>query len=64
MNRECPECKGDMYYETTTKHFICKQCGLYATREQIYDILDKKRPDKKKSKESEYLDWWLSSKKR
>jgi hypothetical protein len=53
-----------MYYEPNTKHFICKNCGLYVTREQIYDILDRKRGEKKKSKESEYLDWWLSSKKR
>lgn len=63
LNRECPECKGDMYYEASTKHFICKKCGLYVTREDIYAILDKKRQDKKKSKEAEYLEWWLSSKK-
>ncbi|MEM2856731.1 MAG: hypothetical protein QW416_06495 [Candidatus Nitrosocaldaceae archaeon] len=64
MNRECPECNGEMYYESNTKHFICKQCGLYATREDIYEILERKKPlKKKKSKEDEYLDWWLSSKK-
>lgn len=64
MVKECPECKGDMHYEPSTKHFICKKCGLYATREQIYDILDRKRGERKRSKEAEYLDWWLSSKKR
>ncbi len=51
-----------MYYESETKHFICKRCGLYATREDIYDILDRKKPERKKSKESEYLAWWLSKK--
>ncbi len=51
-----------MYYEQSTKHFICKKCGLYLTREEIYDILDKKKGGKKRNKESEYLEWWLSKK--
>jgi hypothetical protein len=51
-----------MYYEASTKHFICKKCGLYVTREEIYEILDKKKGSKKRSKESEYLEWWLSKK--
>ncbi|MEM3098507.1 MAG: hypothetical protein QXU32_07305 [Nitrososphaerales archaeon] len=59
----CPECGGSLHYETNTKHFLCKKCGLYATREQIYDIRDKQKPEKKKSKEDEYLEWWLSKKK-
>ena len=27
-----------MKLDSSTKHFICKRCGLYATREQISDI--------------------------
>ena len=27
-----------MKMDTATKHFICKRCGLYATREQVSDI--------------------------
>jgi hypothetical protein len=27
-----------MKFDISTKHFICKKCGLYATREQISDI--------------------------
>ena len=63
MTNPCPECGGELHYEPNTKHFVCKKCGLYATREQIDDIKDKLRPQKKKSKEDEYLEWWLSGKK-
>ncbi len=62
MDKTCPECNESMYYEASTKHFICKKCGLYVTREEIYEILDKKKGSKKRSKESEYLEWWLSKK--
>ncbi|MFQ5920980.1 MAG: hypothetical protein ACE5JV_03080 [Nitrososphaerales archaeon] len=63
MANACPECGGELHYELNTKHFVCKKCGIYLTREQIDDIKDKQRPEKKKSREDEYLDWWLSSKK-
>ncbi|HLE34906.1 MAG TPA: TFIIB-type zinc ribbon-containing protein [Nitrososphaerales archaeon] len=59
----CPECGGELHYEPDTKKFACKKCGLYVTREQIDDIKDKLRPQKKKSREDEYLEWWQSSKK-
>jgi len=59
----CPECAGELHYEPDTKKFACKKCGLYVTREQIDDIKDKLRPQKKKSREDEYLEWWQSSKK-
>ncbi|MBE44660.1 MAG: hypothetical protein CMO16_06640 [Thaumarchaeota archaeon] len=59
----CPECESELQYEQNTKYFTCKKCGLYLTREQIYDIKDKLRPEKKKNKQDDYLEWWLSSKK-
>lgn len=59
----CPECSGELDYEPNTRHFVCKQCGLYVTREQIYDMKDKDMPEQKKSRQDEYLDWWLSKKK-
>jgi len=30
-----------MKLDPSTKHFICKRCGLYATRELISDIRDR-----------------------
>ncbi|MCS6767960.1 MAG: hypothetical protein RMJ59_05465 [Candidatus Nitrosocaldus sp.] len=59
----CPECNGNLLYEVSTKHFICKNCGLYVTREQLDDIRDRLRPQRRKgSRESEYLEWWMSKK--
>ncbi|GBC73991.1 MULTISPECIES: hypothetical protein [Candidatus Nitrosocaldus] len=58
----CPECNGDLLYEVSTKHFICRNCGLYVTREQLDDIRDRLRPRRKSSKEAEYLEWWMSKK--
>ncbi len=62
LTNTCPECNGSLLYEVSTKHFICKNCGLYVTREQLDDIRDRLRPRKKGSKESEYLEWWMSKK--
>ncbi|MEM0287295.1 MAG: transposase [Nitrososphaerota archaeon] len=64
----CPECGGSMTYDLSTKHFTCKRCGLYVTREQLYELKAKARErvidDKKKRKQmqDDYLEWWLSSK--
>lgn len=66
----CPECAAqeievEMKFDPNTKHFICRKCGLYATREQIGDIKDKLKAKEKTKKdvEDEYLEWWQSSKK-
>ncbi len=64
----CPECGGEMLYDLSTKHFICKRCGLYVTREQLQELRWKTRqmPEserkKRKKMEDEYLSWWLSKK--
>ena len=54
-----------MKFDLNTKHFICKKCGLYATREQISDIRDRlnRRERTREDKHDEYRDWWQSSKK-
>ena len=54
-----------MKFDVVTKHFICKKCGLYATREQINDIHDKlnNRKITREDKQYEYLNWWQRSKK-
>lgn len=47
------------------RNFICKRCGLYATREQISDIRYKlnQRERTREDKQDDYLDWWQKSKK-
>ena len=54
-----------MKFDPGTKHFICKKCGLYATREQISDIRDRlnQRELTREDKQYDYLDWWQKSKK-
>ena len=54
-----------MKLDPATKHFICKRCGLYATREQISDIRYKlsRKESTHADKQYDYLDWWQKSKK-
>ena len=54
-----------MKLDPSTKHFICKRCGLYATREQISDIRYKlsHKESTRADKQYDYLDWWQKSKK-
>jgi len=54
-----------MKLDPSTIHFICKRCGLYATREQISDIRDRlnRRESTKEDKQYDYLEWWQKSKK-
>jgi len=65
----CPECGGDMYYDNTTKKYICKSCGLSLTYQQLMEIRDELRSEveseeeKLKRKRKEYLEWWFSRKK-
>ena len=54
-----------MAVDKKTKHFICKKCGLYATREQVGDILERlyQRERTREDKHDDYLQWWQKSKK-
>ncbi|MGD0329477.1 MAG: hypothetical protein ABSB40_03405 [Nitrososphaeria archaeon] len=66
MVERCPECGAILTYEVSTKKYLCKSCGLYATKEQLQDLRDKAREDsdkdKKKRRQNEVLSWWLSKK--
>ena len=54
-----------MEMDKNTKNFICKKCGLYASREQISDIRYKlnQKERTRDDKSDDYLEWWNKSKK-
>lgn len=53
-----------MKLDISTKHFMCKRCGLYATREQVSDIREKigRRERTREDHQYDYLSWWNKSK--
>ena len=52
------------WMKKTEGHFICKRCGLYATREEVSDIRFRlNQKEKTEDKHDDYLDWWSKSKK-
>jgi len=55
-----------VFYDSTSKHYICKKCGLYITKDELLDLKEKLRGERvensKKRKHDEYLKWWLSKK--
>ena len=61
----CPECGGELKFDLSSKNFICKSCGLFATREKIDELRDKSERDNdpRRTRHEDYLDWWQSSKK-
>ena len=63
MVKFCPECGGDLNFDTITKNFICWGCGLYAPREKFEELHEKINTVDRKNKSDNYTDWWQSSKK-
>jgi len=64
--KACPECGATLFYEQSTRHFVCRSCGIFVTREELYDIRERKREliemdsrERRKRIMSEYLDWLL-----
>ncbi len=54
-----------MEMDKNTKNFICKKCGLYASREHISDIRYKLNQTERTRDDTsdDYLEWWNKSKK-
>jgi DNA-directed RNA polymerase subunit M/transcription elongation factor TFIIS len=55
----CPECGGDLKMDSSTRNFICKSCGLYASRDKIEELKDKSQISSSESKQrthDDYLD--------
>ncbi len=54
-----------MKLDPSTRHFVCRVCGLYATREQVADIRHRlsQKERTRQDKQDDYLEWWQKSKK-
>jgi len=58
-----------MQYVVSTKHYICKSCGLSVTQQELLDYREKlvfpveSSEEAKERRKKEYLKWWLSKKK-
>ena len=65
LNQLLDEVEVLMKFDPVTKHFICKRCGLYATREQVGDIRERinRKESTREDKQYDYLSWWQKSKK-
>lgn len=69
MDQQCPECGGIMLFDSATKRFGCKSCGIFLTRDQLSDLRYKQRTPvederrKRSRQHSDYLEWWLSGNK-
>ena len=66
MTGFCPECGGNLQIDVVSKNFICKSCGLFASREKIDELREKAQyesMDKKGRTHDAYLEWWQTSKK-
>ncbi|GKS62073.1 hypothetical protein YTPLAS21_15310 [Candidatus Nitrosocosmicus sp.] len=59
----CPECGGSLGFDSVTKNFICRSCGLFAPREKFEELHEKINAREQNNKSEDYLDWWQSSKK-
>lgn len=66
LARFCPECGGEIKFDSSSNSFVCKSCGLFASREKIEELIDKVAEDKERTGKrlhDDYLDWWQTSKK-
>jgi len=66
----CPECGGEMRYISVTKHYVCQSCGLSLTSQELIEMRERSKrrvepeDEERRRVRKEYLEWWLSSKKR
>jgi transcription initiation factor IIE alpha subunit len=66
----CPECGGKMRYVSLTKRYSCMSCGLTLTYQELIEMRERlttrvePKEEERKRLRKEYLEWWLSSKKK
>jgi len=67
--RYCTECGGELHYESLTKRYVCKSCGLSLTPQDLYESREKLKPryetdeEQHRQQRKDVLNWYLSKKK-
>ena len=68
----CPECAGNMKFDSKVRRYVCHRCGLALTRHELDKMREQHRDRVREEKEDqyrekkerkEYLNWWLSKEK-
>jgi len=68
VKKFCPECGGELRYDSSVKLYTCKRCGRQYTNEQLietkHELLSSlSEDDEVKKKRRDLLKWWLTEKK-
>ncbi|MEM3712944.1 MAG: hypothetical protein QXR97_05355 [Thermoproteota archaeon] len=65
----CPDCGGELKYESATKLYVCKACGrvyefeeLKSTREKFLKSVMESEEERRKKQRKEIVKWWLGKK--
>jgi rubredoxin len=65
----CPDCGGELTYESNTKLYVCKNCGrvyefeeLKASRERFLKSVMESDEERKRKQRKEVVKWWLGKK--
>ncbi|MFB0569626.1 MAG: hypothetical protein ACETV0_08460 [Nitrososphaeria archaeon] len=65
----CTECGGKLMYDRSVKQYACQSCGATFTSQELLESRQKvfqsrSKGDDEARKQREYLEWWLSDKKK
>jgi len=65
----CTECGGILIYDRDVKQYVCQSCGATFTSQDLLvsrqkGFHSKSEKGEETRKQREYLEWWLSNKKK
>jgi transcription initiation factor TFIIIB Brf1 subunit/transcription initiation factor TFIIB len=66
MTGTCPECGGELKFDSVHKRYVCQSCGLAVTREEIDEIkakyVSENTEEEKERRRKDYIKWWSAKK--
>jgi len=62
--RYCPECGGQLIWNTKLKQYVCESCGAMFTRKELEEYRRKLFEEQEEEDyKREYEKWWISDQK-